>query len=75
MQYSESRAKTIQEHLKSHGIKQVFLAEKIGVSPKRLSDMLCGKLVMPDKVFEGAVRLPIETWWNLEKIAEGALKN
>ena len=57
MQYSESKAKTIQEHLKSHGIKQVFLAEKIGVSPKRLSDMLCGKLVMPDKVFEGAVQV------------------
>lgn len=57
MQYSESRAKTIQEHLKSHGIKQVFLAEKIGVSPKRLSDMLCGKLVMPDSVYAEAIRV------------------
>lgn len=36
-----------------------------------ISDHTLARIVNGDK----AVRLPIETWWNLEKIAEGALKN
>ena len=57
MQEAKSNAKVVQKYLKDNGIKQVFLAEKIGVSPKRLSDMLCGKLEMPDTVFWDAVRV------------------
>ena len=56
MQEAKSNAKVVRKYLEDNGIKQVFLAEKIGVSPKRLSDMLCGKLEMPDRVFWDAVR-------------------
>lgn len=56
MHEAESNAKAVRRYLEKNGIKQVFLAEKIGVSPKRLSDMLCGKLEMPDAVFRDAVR-------------------
>ena len=38
--------KKLNEYLKEHGISQIFIAEKLGVSPTRMSMMLNGKRKM-----------------------------
>lgn len=43
------------EHIKKNGLKKSYVAEKIGVSPSKLSNYLHGKLILTDE-FEQDIR-------------------
>ena len=47
----------VRNYLERHGIKQNFLAKRIGMSPKTLNGMLCGHREMPDSVYAKAVQV------------------
>lgn len=38
----------LSEHIKKNGLKKTFVAEKIGISPSKLSHYLHGKLILID---------------------------
>ena len=47
------------EHIKKSGLKKSYVAEKIGISPSKLSNYLHGKMIVTDE-FEQDIRNYLE---------------
>lgn len=42
----------IMEHLKENGTKQVWLAERVGISPEHISNILADRVLLTEEILE-----------------------